>query len=85
MSGGFDFWLLLVLFDNLGIDVFGVILIYEDEFFGVDGIYGEWIVKKVGILVKRIFLNFDFFLFVIYLDYLVMNEVVILSLFLFIF
>jgi hypothetical protein len=84
LSGGFDSRLLLALLDNLGIDAPGVILTHEDEFFGADGIYGEWIAKKVGIPVKRISSNPDFFSSATYLDYLVMNEVVTPSLFLFI-
>ncbi|NET43123.1 hypothetical protein [Okeania sp. SIO2B3] len=84
LSGGFDSRLLLALLYKMGIDAQAVILTHEDEFFGADGIYGEWVAKKVGVSVKRMSSDPDFFSSQAYLDYLVMNEVATPSLFLFI-
>ncbi|NEQ74544.1 MAG: hypothetical protein F6K23_16775 [Okeania sp. SIO2C9] len=84
LSGGFDSRLLLALLYKMGIDARTVILTHEDEFFGADGIYAEWVAKKVRASVKRISSDPDFFSSQAYLDYLVMNEVATPSLFLFI-
>ena len=84
LSGGFDSRLLLVLLDKLGIHPRVVNLCHEDEFFGADGIYAEWVAKKVGKPIQKISSNPDFFSSQGYLDYLVMNEVAAPSLYLFI-
>ena len=84
LSGGFDSRLLLAVLNKLGVYPLGIILTHEDELLGADGIYGEWVAKKLGISVKRVFSDPNFFSSQAYLDYLVTNEVATPSLFLFI-
>ncbi|MCL2927438.1 MAG: hypothetical protein MGG37_05270 [Trichodesmium sp. MAG_R01] len=84
LSGGFDSRLLLAVLNKLGVYPLGIILTHEDELLGADGIYGEWVAKKLGISVRRVFSDPNFFSSQAYLDYLVTNEVATPSLFLFI-
>ncbi len=84
LSGGLDSRLILAILSKIGVKPNAVVLDHEDEFLGADGIYAEWVAKKVGVPVKRILSNPNFFSSRQYRDYLEFNEVATPSLFLFI-